>query len=143
MLRYKLIKDLREDHDYSQKYVADYLKVNRSTYASWENGDNYIPLKIVDKLSILYNVPMSFLLGISKKRNYKSINPMNYENILITFNKIKREKKYTYKEISDKIGVSRSNCYKYYKGIYTIPTNIFILLCEFNDVDMDKICSKQ
>lgn len=143
MLKYKLIKDLREDHDYSQKDVAEYLKVNRSTYASWENGDNYIPLKIVDKLSILYNVPISFLLGISKEKKHKNIVPMDYENILITLNRIKKEKNYTYQKISDKIGVSKSNCYKYYKGIYTIPTSVFILLCEFNDVDIDEICSKQ
>lgn len=142
LLRYRLIKDLREDHDYSQNDVATYLKVNRSTYASWENGDNYIPLQIVDKLSILYNVPRSFLLGVTKRKKHLSLEPMNYDYILKTFNKIKQEKGYTYKDISEKIGVSRSNCYKYYKGIYKMPTSIFILLCEFNNVDIDEICSK-
>lgn len=142
MLKYRLIKDLREDNDYTQNDVAKYLKVNRSTYASWENGDNYIPLRIVDKLSLLYNVPLSFLLGVSNHKKCKSIKPMNYENVLYSFNKIKGEKKYSYQRISDQIGVSKSNCYKYYKGIYDMPTNVFISLCEFNNVDIDEICEK-
>ena len=39
MIKYNRIKDLREDHDYKQEEIAKYLKVERSVYAKWENGD--------------------------------------------------------------------------------------------------------
>ncbi len=141
-MKYNKIKDLREDHDYSQNFVSDYLDVKRSTYANWENGDNLIPLEIVDKLSLLYSTTLSFLLGLSNVKFNGKINPMDYENILIKLNLLKKEKGLSYQKISDYIGVSRSNCYKYYKGIYKIPTHILILLCKFNNVDIDELCSK-
>lgn len=141
-MKYNKIKDLREDHDYSQNFVSNYLGVKRSTYANWENGDNLIPLEIVDKLSLLYNTTLAFLLGLSNTKFNGKINSMNYENILIRLNLIKKENKLSYQKLANYIGVSRSNCYKYYKGIYKIPTHILILLCKFNNVDMDELCSK-
>lgn len=141
-MKYNKIKDLREDHDYSQNFVSDYLGVNRSTYANWENGDNLIPLDIADKLSLLYNTTLSFLLGLSNSKSNGNIKPINYGNILIKLNLLKKEKKLSYQKIADYIGVSRSNCYKYYKGIYKIPTHILILLCEFNNIKIDELCSK-
>ena len=67
MVEYKRIKDLREDHDYTQDYIANYLETNRSSYANWESGDNLIPLDKLDMLSVFYNVPFSYLLGVKNK----------------------------------------------------------------------------
>ena len=142
MNKYKKIKDLREDHDYTQEFVANYLQVKRSTYANWENGDVSIPLKIVDKLSLLYNVPLSFLLGISSKKENEKINPMIYDNVLSNLNKLKENNRYSYQKIAEALGVSRSQCYKYYKGICTIPTHIMISLYDFYKVDIDRLCGK-
>ena len=62
---YKRIKDLREDNDLTQKDIANYLEVYRSTYAKWEDGTNKIPLRILDKLSTRYNVSFDYLLGLT------------------------------------------------------------------------------
>ena len=47
-------------------YVADYLNCKRTTYASWETGHIILPLNIADELAILYNVPISYILGLKK-----------------------------------------------------------------------------
>lgn len=67
MIKYNRIKDLREDHDYKQEEIAKYLEVERSVYAKWENGDRNIPLSKVDSLSVMYNVPLSYILGQTTK----------------------------------------------------------------------------
>lgn len=71
MIKYNRIKDLREDHDYKQEEIAKYLKVERSVYAKWENGDKNIPLSKIDSLSIMYNVPLSYILD--KQQSMKKI----------------------------------------------------------------------
>ena len=56
------IRALREEFEYTQKYVADYLNCKRTTYASRETGHIILPLDIANKLAILYSVPLSFIL---------------------------------------------------------------------------------
>ena len=58
------LNKLREEKEYSQQFVAEKLNVNRSTYANWEVGNIIIPLGVADKLSLLYDVPISYILGI-------------------------------------------------------------------------------
>lgn len=57
-------KFLREEFEYTQQFVADFLNCKRSTYANWETGYIILPLDIANKLAILYNVPLSYILGI-------------------------------------------------------------------------------
>lgn len=39
------LKDLREDNDFTQYYVAEYLCIKQNTYSQYENGKWRIPLK--------------------------------------------------------------------------------------------------
>ena len=44
------IRDLREDSDYTQEYIAKLLNVNQRTYSRYENGAHAIPLTILSFL---------------------------------------------------------------------------------------------
>lgn len=143
MIEYKRIKDLREDNDYTQDYVAEYLKVNRSSYANWENGDNIIPLDVLDNLTLLYNVPIAYF--INKRTQYDKnikIKPIDYEVLL---NKIiwhKEENNLSYQDIADFLKVSKSTAYKYYTGQYNITIDILVLLSELTKCNIDELCGK-
>ena len=39
------LKDLREDADFTQKQIADYLNVKQNTYSQYENGQRQIPIE--------------------------------------------------------------------------------------------------
>ena len=54
---------LREEFEYTQQFVADYLDCKRTTYESWETGHIILPLDVANKLAHLYNVPISYALG--------------------------------------------------------------------------------
>ena len=143
MFKYRRLKDLREDRDYTQDYIADILKARRSSYANWENGETLIPLDKLDQLSVFYNVPISYLLGIKNNYNrYKNIGKMNYNLMLDKLNQLKDNLSLTYQEISDYLKVSKSTAYKYYEGQLIIPVNIIILLGELNKCDIDKLLGK-
>lgn len=67
---YKRIRNLREDNDYTQEYVADKLKINRVVYNRYENGIRDIPTELVLQLASIYNVDTDYILGKSNIKNY-------------------------------------------------------------------------
>ena len=62
---YQRIKDLREDHDYSQSFVADYLGMKQPQYSRYERGLRYIPTDVLIRLSKLYNTSTDYILGLT------------------------------------------------------------------------------
>ena len=62
---YPRIKDLREDHDYTQQYVSDYLKMKQSQYSRYERGVRDIPTDILIALAKLYNTSTDYILGLT------------------------------------------------------------------------------
>ena len=70
------LKEIREDHDLLQKDLAKELQIERSTYSTYETGLCDIPLKILKKLALFYNIPMDYLLYMTDERTpYPRIKP--------------------------------------------------------------------
>lgn len=65
------MRDLREDSDYTQEYVAHYLGTSQTMYARYERGANELPLHHMLKLCKLYNVSADYFLGMSNQKNSK------------------------------------------------------------------------
>ena len=59
------LRDLREDHDLTQKQVADYLYVRCGTYSKYERGINQIPLELIIRLARYYGVSTDYILGLT------------------------------------------------------------------------------
>lgn len=62
------IRDLREDSDYTQKFVADYLLCDQSLYSKYERGERQLPLDFAVKLAKLYNTSVDYIVGLTDKR---------------------------------------------------------------------------
>lgn len=61
------IKNLREDHDYTQEYVSNYLGTSQTMYARYERGANELPIRQLLSLCKLYHVSSDYILGLSNK----------------------------------------------------------------------------
>ncbi|MDO4274217.1 MAG: helix-turn-helix transcriptional regulator [Eubacteriales bacterium] len=59
------IRDLREDHDYTQEYLAKLLHIGQRTYSGYECGKRRIPLDILIDLARVYNVDMNYICGLT------------------------------------------------------------------------------
>ena len=62
------IKDLREDNDFTQKQVADYLNIRQNTYSQYETGNRQIPIEVIKALAVLYKTSTDYLLGMTDCR---------------------------------------------------------------------------
>lgn len=62
------IRDLREDNDLTQQYIATYLNCDQSLYSKYERGERPIPLEAVVKLADLYKTSVDYLVGRTNRK---------------------------------------------------------------------------
>ena len=67
MERYKRLRDLREDHDMTQKAVGEAINGPQRTYAYYESGQRMIPPRVLCALADLYGVSVDYLLERTDK----------------------------------------------------------------------------
>ena len=63
MFVYPRIRDLREDHDKTQKQIAEILNMQLTVYQRYERGERELPLWAAIKLADYYNITLDYLVG--------------------------------------------------------------------------------
>ena len=59
------MRDLREDHDKTQREIAEVLGTSQTMYARYERGANELPIRHLLKLCDYYKISADFFLGRS------------------------------------------------------------------------------
>ena len=72
MAYYKRIRELREDHDLTQRQIATILNITQPQYFRYEQGYRDVPTDILITLADLYKTSTDYILG---RTNY----PTPYE----------------------------------------------------------------
>ena len=70
-VRFKRIKDLRENHDMLQKDVAKLLGISQQYYSEYEKGNRTIPIQHLITLSKFYGTSIDYIVGLSNLENSK------------------------------------------------------------------------
>ena len=65
MFVYKRVRDLREDHDKTQREIAEKLNMQLTVYQRYERGERELPLWAAIKLADYYKVSLDYLVGRS------------------------------------------------------------------------------
>lgn len=65
------LKELREDRDLKQVYVARLLDTSQTMIWQWENDITMMKIDKLKKLCLLYGVSADYLLGLPKGMKYK------------------------------------------------------------------------
>ena len=63
MFVYPRVRDLREDHDKTQRQVAEMLNMQLTVYQRYERGERELPLWAAIKLADYYKVTLDYLVG--------------------------------------------------------------------------------
>lgn len=56
------IKDLREDNDYNQTQISNFLDISQVAYSYYELGRRSIPIEILCKIADFYGTSLDYLL---------------------------------------------------------------------------------
>ena len=62
------IRDLREDHDLTQRQVAELLGTSQTMYARYERGTNELPIRHLIVLADYYHVTTDYIMGRSSRK---------------------------------------------------------------------------
>jgi transcriptional regulator with XRE-family HTH domain len=61
------LRDLREDKDLTQNYIAKKFNIDQSNYSKIELEKIEIPIKLLKKLSEFYNTSTDYILGLTNE----------------------------------------------------------------------------
>ncbi|WP_298651676.1 helix-turn-helix transcriptional regulator [uncultured Eubacterium sp.] len=67
-MKYRRIRDLREDCDLTQTELGKKLNLPQRTYAYYESGERTIPPEILIALADFYNTSIDYILERTDKR---------------------------------------------------------------------------
>ena len=85
MTIYQRLKDVREDHDLSQKEIAQILGIQQTHYSRYELGKQMMGVDKYIVLAKFYNVSVDYLLGITDQPRTLDGSPYTVsKNITIT-----------------------------------------------------------
>lgn len=62
ILKYKRIRELREDNDFTQAKIGKEINIPQRTYAYYESGERMVPPHVLSALADFYNVSVDYLL---------------------------------------------------------------------------------
>ena len=60
---YKRLRDLREDHDLTQRQLAELLGMPQAQYCRYEQGKRDIPTDVLVRLADMYKTTTDYILG--------------------------------------------------------------------------------
>ena len=67
-MQYNRIRDLREDHDLTQKVLSETLGITTQQYSLYERGDTEIPFHHAITLAKFYNVSLDYIAGLTNSK---------------------------------------------------------------------------
>lgn len=59
------IKELREENNLTQTYLAERLHIKQNTYSQYETGQRQLPLEVLVAIAVFYNVSTDYILGLT------------------------------------------------------------------------------
>ena len=64
-MKFKWIKDLREDNDKHQKDIAQLLGISQQYYSEYESGNRTIPITHLITLAKYYGTSIDYIVGLT------------------------------------------------------------------------------
>lgn len=65
---YPRLKDIREDNDYTQKEIADVLRMTQQQYSLYETGHRDLPALALKELALFYKISSDYILGLKDEK---------------------------------------------------------------------------
>lgn len=71
-MKFKRLKDLREDHDKCQKDIASVLGISQQYYSEYEKGNRTITVPHLITLAKYYNTSIDYIVGLAEVPDKKN-----------------------------------------------------------------------
>lgn len=142
-MKFTRLKEIREEHNLTQKEIAQVLNVDRSTYAGWETGKDTIPLKRLNKLSDYYHISIDYITGLFNViTSYRIIN-LDAKVVGENLKNLRKLNNLVQKDLFIFLNTTSSTYSAYETGKVLIKTDFLYSICKHYKTSIDEILGKK
>ena len=67
-MRYQRIRELRKEHNLTQREMAELLRISPSAYSRYERGTSDIPLEVICGIADIHHTSLDYIVGLTDQR---------------------------------------------------------------------------
>lgn len=143
MICFERVRALREEHEMTQKMVAEILVVDKSTYAAWERGRDLFPLKRLLALSNFYQTSLDYMTGLSNQFSKPDLKEDINLNLLKTrIKEVRRNYGFTQERLAEQLNTTHSAISAYENGHLIMPLIFLYQIAKMCEVSIDYILGR-
>ena len=136
-MKFERLREIREEHNLTQKQIAKILNVERSTYAGWETGKDTIPLRRLNKLSDYYKVSIDYLTGLSNVTSKYRVIDLDAKVVGKNLRILRKMHNLVQKDIFISLNTTSSTYSAYETGKVLIKTDFLYAIAKKYHVSID------
>lgn len=142
-MKFERLREIREEHNLTQKQIAQILNVERSTYAGWETGKDTIPLRRLNKLSDYYKVSIDYLTGLSNVTSRYRVIDLDAKVVGENLRILRKMHNLVQKDIFISLNTTSSTYSAYETGKVLIKTDFLYAIAKKYHVSIDELLGKK
>ena len=142
-MKFERLREIREEHNLTQKQIAKFLNVERSTYAGWETGKDTIPLRRLNKLSDYYKVSIDYLTGLSNVTSKYRVIDLDAKLVGENLRILRKMHNLVQKDIFISLNTTSSTYSAYETGKVLIKTDFLYAIAKKYHVSIDELLGKK
>ena len=141
---FERLKEIREYEGLTQREVAEFLDVARSTYAGWETGKDTIPFKKLVLLANHFKVSLDYLIGETREiEHLDQDGVINYKVVAENIKNFRKANNITQTKMAKTINCSQPSIVKYESGKHLITTNYALEFSKKYKYSLDKLIGRK
>ncbi len=136
------IKFLRERYGYTQKNIADILKIDRGLYAQYEIEYSIIPIKHLIKIANYFKVSIDYIFSFTDKM--EKVIPKEIDKKLSgkRIKELRKSLKLTQTEFVNHLNINQSTIAEYERGTNLIATYSLYSICKKYNISADYLLGR-
>ncbi len=137
------LRDLREEHEFTQSDVAYMLNITRQNYSRWETGELLIPLYHLNTLANIYNCSMNYIMGLVDSSEFSfKLETLDCKLIGGRLREVRMDNNLSLRKLANILNTSHSTLSVYENGKNLIIISFAFEIAKKFNISLDWLCGR-
>lgn len=142
-MEFKRLKEIRIENKLTQEDVANILKIDRTTYTSYEIGRDTISVEKLNLFLNYFNISYDYIFELTNTKNYNnSKENIEIKEVAKRLKATRKENKYTQEYIAKKLNTNHSVWCRYEQAKHLINTSFLYSYAQKINISADYLLGK-
>lgn len=135
------IKEVRENKNITQTELAKIVGIKKSNLSNYENLNEIIPIKQLDKICNELKISFDYALGLQNQNNY-FFKELDKKIVGERLKEVRKDNKLYQETLAKNIGTSKSLICEYEKGAKLLSLPYAYAICKKYNISADYLLGK-